>query len=88
MSFSIDLWNGFNLLKEKFTTIFNKAQILYNIFISFLNMEKEYSKNLDNLYNSNKDQIKEEFLLEKSFIELINNIKEQNDFHKKHIDFF
>jgi len=87
MSFSIDLWNGFNLLKEKFTTIFNKAQILYNIFISFLNMEKEYSKNLDNLYNSNKDQIKEEFLLEKSFIELINNIKEQNDFHKKHIDF-
>ena len=50
-------------------------------------MEKEYSKNLDNLYNSSKDQIKEEFLLEKSFIELINNIKEQNDFHKKHIDF-
>ena len=87
MSFSIDLWNGFNLLKEKFTSTFNKVQILYNIFISFLNMEKEYSKSLDNLYNNNKDQIKEEFLLEKSFIELINNIKEQNEFHKKHIDF-
>ena len=87
MSFSIDLWNGFNLLKDKFTATFNKVQTLYNIFISFLNMEKEYSKNLDNLYNTNKDQIKEEFLLEKSFIELINNIKEQNDFHKKHIDF-
>lgn len=87
MSFSIDLWNGFNLLKDKFTATFNKVQTLYNIFISFLNMEKEYSKNLDSLYNTNKDQIKEEFLLEKSFIELINNIKEQNDFHKKHIDF-
>ena len=87
MSFSIDLWNGFNLLKDRFTATFNKVQMLYNIFISFLNMEKEYSKNLDNLYNNYKDQIKEEFLLEKSFIELINNLKEQSNFHKKHIDF-
>ena len=87
MSFSIDLWNGFSLLKDKFTENFNKAQILYNIFTSFLNMEKDYSKNLENLYKTNKDQIKEEFLLEKSFIELIQNFKNQNDYHKKHIDF-
>ena len=87
MSFSVDLWNGFDLLKEKLTFTYNKAQILYNIFITFINMEKEYSKNLDILYKDYNDKIKEEFLLEKSFIQLIQNFKEQSKFHKNHIDF-
>ena len=87
MSFSIDLWNGFDLLKNKYNSTYNKVQILYNILNSFINMEKDYSKNLDILYKDNKGQIKEEFLLEKSFIQLIENIKEQSEYHKKHIDF-
>lgn len=87
MSFSIDLWNGFDLLKNKYNSTYNKVQILYNILNTFINMEKDYSKNLDILYKDNKGQIKEEFLLEKSFIQLIENIKEQSEYHKKHIDF-
>ena len=87
MSFAIDLWNGFDKLKEEFIFTYNKVQILNNIFNSFLSMEKDYSKNLDLLYKENKDRIKQEFLLEKSFIQLIEIIKEQSDHHKKHIDF-
>ena len=87
MSFSVDLWNGFDILKNKFIFTYNKVQILYNIFNTFINIEKEYSKNLDILYKDNKVQIKEEYLLEKSFIQLLENIKEQSEYHKKHVDF-
>ena len=87
MSFSIDLWNGFDLLKNKYNSTYNKVQILYNILITFINMEKDYSKNLDILYKDKTGQIKEEFLLEQSFIQLIENIKEQSEYHKKHVDF-
>ena len=87
MSFSIDLWNGLNIIKDRFFSTYNKVQLLYNAFNSFVNMEKEYSKNLDTLYKDNKDRIKEEFFLDKSFIQLFETIKEQNEQHKKHIDF-
>ena len=87
MSFSIDLWNGIDKIKDKFIFTYNKIQILNNVFNTFINLEKEYSKNLDTLYKDSKDHIKEEFLLEKSFIQLLENIKEESDFHKKHIDF-
>ena len=87
MSFSIDLWNGIDKIKDKFIFTYNKIQILNNVFNTFINLEKEYSKNLDILYKDNKDHIKDEFLLEKSFIQLLENIKEESDYHKKHIDF-
>ena len=87
MSFSIDLWNGIDKIKDKFIFTYNKIQILNNVFNTFINLEKEYSKNLDTLYKDNKDHIKEEFLLEKSFIQLLESIKEESDYHKKHIDF-
>ena len=87
MSFSIDLWNGIDKIKDKFVFTYNKIQILNNAFNTFINLEKEYSKNLDILYKDNKDHIKDEFLLEKSFIQLLENIKEESDYHKKHIDF-
>ena len=87
MSFSIDLWNGIDKIKDKFIFTFNKIQILNNVFNTFINLEKEYSKNLDILYKDNKDHIKDEFFLEKSFIQLLESIKEESDYHKKHIDF-
>ena len=87
MSFSIDLWNGFDKMKERFTLTFNELQLLNTVFNTFVNMEKDYSKNLDSLYKDNKNRIEGEFLLEKSFIKLLDNIKVQSDYHKKHIDF-
>ena len=87
MSFSIDLWNGLNIIKERFVFTYNKVQLLYNIFNSFINMEKDYTKNLDILYKDHKDHIKEEFLLDTAFIQLLEMIKDQSEHHKKHIDF-
>ena len=87
MSFSIDLWNGFDLIKNKFNSTYIKVQILYNLINSFVNMEKEYSKGLDNLYKDNKGRVDEDLFLEQSFIQLIENIKEQSNYHKKHIEF-
>ena len=87
MSFSIDLWNGLNIIKQRFVFTYNKVQLLYNIFNSFINMEKDYTKNLDILYKDHKDHIKEEFLLDTAFIQLLEMIKDQSEHHKKHIDF-
>ena len=75
MSFSIDLWNGLNIIKERFVFTYNKVQLLYNIFNSFINMEKDYTKNLDILYKDHKDHIKEEFLLDTAFIQLLEMIR-------------
>ena len=40
MSFSIDLWNGIDKIKDKFIFTYNKIQILNNVFNTFINLGK------------------------------------------------
>ena len=55
MSFSVDLWNGLNLLKSHFSSTFNKMNAINNILLSYASYQKSYSKGLESIYNSNKD---------------------------------
>ena len=82
MSFSSDLWNGFDLLKNTFLNTFNKMKNFYEIMFSFASLEKNYTINLEMLYEQykvlfNSDEI---FLLpSKNFI---SNIKVECEYHK------
>ena len=87
MSFAVDLWNGFDKIKEQVNSAYFKIQYLYNILSSYLVYEKEFSTNIENLYKDNKDKIKDEFYLEKSLIVIVDSFKKQSDYHKNHIDF-
>jgi hypothetical protein len=54
MSFSSDLWNGFDLLKNSFLNTFNKMKNFYEIMFSFASLEKNYTINLEMLYEEYK----------------------------------
>ena len=84
MSFSVDLWNGLNLLKSHFSSTFNKMNAINNILLSYASYQKSYSKGLESLYNSYKDLIKEDSLLDKNISLLINNIKLEGEYHREH----
>ena len=82
MSFSSDLWNGFDVLKSNFLKSFNKLKNFYEIIFSFASLEKNYTINLEILYEQyqnlfNSDEI---FLFpSKTFI---SNIKVECEYHK------
>ena len=87
MSFSVDLWNGLNLLKSHFSSTFNKMNAINNILLSYASYQKSYSKGLESIYNSNKDLIKEDSILDKNISLLINNIKLESEYHREHYKF-
>ena len=85
MSFRVDLWNGFDIIKNQFSSTINKISNLYNVLLSYIGCEKVYSKSLESLYKDNKDLFKDEdYLLDKNLIMLINNFKSESEFHKEH----
>ena len=84
MSFRVDLWNGLNVIKTQFTSTFDKMSNLCDILLYYANYQKSYSKNLESLYKDNKDLIKDDYLLDKGILELINNFKLESEYHKVH----
>ena len=84
MSFAVDLWDGLNAIKTQYTSTFNKMSNLCDILLYYSNCQKSYSKNLESLYKDNKDSIKEDYLLDKSILELINNFKLESEYHREH----
>ena len=89
MSFCIDLWNGFDVIKSQFLSTLNKTNTTYNMLMSYANYEKEFANHLENLYNNNKDLIKEikDSNLDLSIQNLIDNFKAESDYHKEHSEF-
>ena len=87
MSFSVDLWNGLNIIKSHFSSTFNKMNAINNILLSYASYQKSYSKGLESIYNSNKDLIKDDYLLDKNISLLINNIKLESEYHREHYKF-
>ena len=76
MSFCVDLWNGFDLIKSQYNSIHKKLKSINSLLSSYCIIETEYCRNLENLYKEYKDNTKPEFLLDESvqkIIEIFNN---------------
>ena len=50
MSFSSDLWNGFDIIKSNFLQNMNNLKNFYEIMFSLASLEKNYTINLEILY--------------------------------------
>ena len=84
MSFSVDLWNGLNIIKNEFVSTLNKIYNISDVLLSYANYQKAHSKNLEILYKDNKDLFKEEYLLDKSISIIINNFKLESEYYREH----
>ena len=82
MSFSSDLWNGFDLLKNTFLKTFNKIKNFYEIMFSFASLEKNYTINLEILYEQYKALFNKEEIFFLPFKTFISNIKVECEYHK------
>ena len=81
MSFCVDLWNGFEDIKEKFKITHRQIKYFNRLLNTYITFERDYIRNLDNLYKEFKDigLGNFDFPLEKSRINIVNMI----DFESK-----
>ena len=71
MSFSVDLWNGIDSIKNQFRKTHKKIKVLNKIITSYITIETNYYKSLENLFKEIKETSKPEFLLDESFQKVI-----------------
>jgi hypothetical protein len=71
MSFSVDMWNGFEEIKNRINLIKQQMKNFQKLLISYLNNGKEYCKNLDLIYKESFDTAISNSPLEQSRINMI-----------------
>ena len=87
MSFSIDLWNGVDIIREKYTTIRREFRSFVNFLIKYNTIEIQHCKNLDILYNEFKEKNnKTESIFESARISAINMIDIESQTRKIFIE--
>ena len=87
MSFSIDLWNGVDIIREKYTTIRREFRSFVNFLIKYNTIEIQHCKNLDILYNEFKEKNnKTESIFELARISAINMIDIESQTRKIFIE--
>ena len=87
MSFSIDLWNGFDIIKSSFYLNSKRIKQALDILTSYSLVQKDYYKGLDNLYKEikeTKEINKSNSLLDDTINSLIYSIKAESDIYKNH----
>ena len=87
MSFSVDLWNNFDIIKSSFNKYIKKLSYLINILSSYSEHIKDISTNLDNLYetyikSNDTDNNKSSF--DDSLILLVASFKIESEMYKNH----
>lgn len=88
MSFCVDLWDGFDTIKERFSLMHKQIKYFSKLLNNYIAFEKDYCKNLDNLYKEFKDfglNTNFDFPLEKSRISIINSIDYESNLKKEYI---
>ena len=71
MSFSVDLWDGFDIIKNQFNSTRKKLKVLYKLLSSYIELETNYCKNIENIYKEYKENIRIDFKLDESFQKVI-----------------
>ena len=82
MSFSSDLWNGFDILRKNFLQTYDKIKHFYEMMFSFASLEKNHSKNLEILYEKNKDIFNNDEMLLVPSKTFISSLKVECEYHK------
>ena len=82
MSFSSDLWNGFDIIKNIFLKTFNKIKNFYEIMFSFASLEKNYTNNLEALYEQYNNLFNSDDIFQIPLKNFISNIKIECEYHK------
>ena len=86
MSFSVDLWNGFDIIKEKMSNTQRQIKHFNKLITAYITFAKEYYKNLETLFKENKDTGDLEYPLEQSYINIINIIEFESKARKDFIN--
>ena len=85
MSFNVDLWNGFEVIKSSFDSNLNKLNQLINILDSYSFFIKEYYTNLFNLYSStNKNINKDNSTFDNLLYLLLISFKTESEYYENH----
>ena len=88
MSFCVDLWNGHENIKDKFTLMLKQIKSFSKLLTTYITFEKDYCKNLDGLYKEFKDlwlSDDKDFPLEKSRLSIIETIDYESKLRKEFI---
>ena len=83
MSFSVDLWNGIDKIKNQFNSTQRKLKTFSKLLTSYITIETTYYKSLENLYKEFKENSNPEYLLDQSFQKAIEIF--ENDFKNRKI---
>ena len=87
MSFGVDLWNGFEIIKSSFSSNLIKLNQLVDILSSYSSYVKDYYNNLINLYESTNETIgKENSIFNDSLNLLVLSFKKESEQYKNHYD--
>ena len=71
MSFSVDLWNGFEVIKTQIFSVQKKIKTISKAISTYLAIDGAYNKNLENLYKEFKEINNSEYMLDKSYIKIL-----------------
>jgi hypothetical protein len=84
MSFSIDLWNGFDIIRTSFNSNNKRMKLILDILTLYSSLQREYCKGLDNLYKEAKEYNLSNTFLDETINSLINSFKIESDKLKIH----
>ena len=78
MSFRVDLWNGFEIIKIQINAMQRKMKQFVKIMNALVSLEKEYAKSIDLLLRENREIMKTGYEFDDSLFQMIEDIKEEN----------
>ena len=84
MSFCVDLWNGFDIIKTQIINTQKKLKTFSKLLSSYIALEINNCKNLENIYKEFKDTSEPEFLLDESFKKAIEIFDSENQNRKNY----
>ena len=82
MSFSVDLWNGFEVIKTQIFSVQKKIKTISKAISTYLTIDGAYNKNLENLYKEFKEINNSEYMLDKSYIKILDIFEYENQNRK------